>query len=124
VWGPFGIALQYNSGLAFSLLSGRSTVLTVVLAIGVVVLAVLMWRLRHAAPAVGAGLILGGGLGNLSERIVGTHHGRVADYITLTHWPTFNVADACITVGAVVLAVALLFDHPVAARPADKASAS
>ena len=54
--------------------------------------------------AVGGGLVLGGGVGNLSERVVSGHHGLVADFITLSHWPTFNVADACITVGVVVLA--------------------
>ena len=40
------------------------------------------------------------------------HHGLVADFITLSHWPTFNVADACITVGVVVLVASLLFGHP------------
>jgi len=59
--------------------------------------------------------VLGGGLGNLSERIVSAHHGLVADFITLSHWPTFNLADACITVGVVVIAAALVFEHPVGA---------
>jgi signal peptidase II len=112
VWGPFGLALQFNSGLAFSLFTGRSTLLTVVLGVGVVVLAVLVARVRTTAQAVGGGLVLGGGVGNLSERVVSGHHGEVADFITLSHWPTFNVADACITLGIVVLAVSVLFGHP------------
>jgi signal peptidase II len=108
------LALQFNSGLAFSLFTGRSTLLTVLLGVGVVVLGVLVARVRTRAQAVSGGLILGGGLGNLSERVVSGHHGQVADFITLSHWPTFNVADACITVGVIVLAVSLI--HPAGAR--------
>jgi signal peptidase II len=115
VWGPFGLALQFNSGLAFSLFTGRSTLVTVVLGIGVVVLAILVTRVHTMPQAIGAGLVLGGGLGNLSERVVGIHHGQVADFITLSHWPTFNVADASITVGVVVVAAAILFGRPVGA---------
>jgi len=112
LWGPFGLALQFNSGLAFSLFTGRSTLVTVVLGMGVVVLGVLLARVRTMTPAIGGGLVFGGGLGNLSERIVGVHHGRVADFITLSHWPTFNVADACITIGVIVVAAYLVFGRP------------
>jgi len=61
--------------------------------------------------AVGAGLVLGGAIGNLSERIVGTHGGQVPDFITLDYWPTFNLADACVTIGIVVVVVSLLLGH-------------
>jgi signal peptidase II len=115
VWGPFGFALQFNSGLAFSLFTGRATLVTVLLGIGVIVLAVLVARVRTISQAIGGGLVLGGGLGNLSERVVSNHHGRVADFITLSHWPTFNVADACITLGVIVIAASVLLDHPVGA---------
>ena len=47
-------------------------------------------------------------MGNLSERIVGGHGGRVPDFITFDYWPTFNVADACVTVGVIVIMAALL----------------
>ena len=112
------MALQFNSGLAFSLFTGRATLVTVLLGVGVVVLAVLVARVRTMPQAVGGGLVLGGGLGNLSERVVSDHHGLVADFITLSHWPTFNVADACITVGVIVLAASVLLDRPTAARAA------
>jgi signal peptidase II len=115
LWGPFGLALQFNSGLAFSLFTGRATYVTVLLGVGVAVLAVFVLRVRTMPQAVGGGLVLGGGLGNLSERVVSAHHGLVADFITLSHWPTFNVADACITIGVIVVIVSLLFDHPVRA---------
>jgi signal peptidase II len=55
-------------------------------------------------------------VGNLSERVVSGHHGLVADFITLSHWPTFNVADACITVGVVVLVASMIFAHPAGSR--------
>ena len=112
VWGPFGLELQFNSGLAFSLFTGRATLVTVLLGVGVLVLGALVARVRSWSQAVGGGLVLGGGLGNLSERVVSDHHGLVADFITLSHWPTFNVADACITIGVVLLAISLLVDHP------------
>ena len=51
------------------------------------------------------GLLLGGALGNLTDRLFRGHHGAVVDFITLTHWPTFNVADSSITIGAVLVIV-------------------
>jgi signal peptidase II len=118
VWGPFGLALRFNSGLAFSLFDGQASAVTALLAIGIVVLGALMWRVRTLPQAVGGGLALGGALGNLSERIVSNgHHGQVADFITLSHWPTFNVADACITVGVIVLAASFVFAHPDSRAP-------
>jgi signal peptidase II len=56
---------------------------------------------------VGFGLVLGGAVGNLGDRWFRGHHGAVVDYITLSHWPTFNVADAGITIGVVVVALSL-----------------
>jgi signal peptidase II len=111
VWGPFGLALTFNSGFAFSLFSGRAVVITVLLCIGVVVLAWVVAQVRTVPMAVGAGLVLGGAIGNLSERIVGGHGGRVPDFITLDYWPTFNFADACVTVGVIIVIAALLFGH-------------
>jgi len=109
LWGPLGLALTFNSGFAFSLFSGRAVVVTVFLCIGVVVLAFVVARVRTVPLAVGAGLVLGGAVGNLSERIVGTHGGQVPDFITLDYWPTFNLADACVTVGVIVVVACLLF---------------
>jgi len=109
LWGPVGLALTFNSGFAFSLFSGRAIAVTILLCIGVVVLAFVVAQVKTVPLAVGAGLVLGGAIGNLSERIVGVHGGRVPDFITLDHWPTFNVADACVTVGVIILVAALLF---------------
>jgi signal peptidase II len=116
VWGPFGLALTFNSGFAFSLFSGRATVVTVLLCVGVVVLAAVVAQVKTPPLAVGAGLVLGGAAGNLIQRIFGGHGGQVPDFITLEHWPTFNVADACVTVGVIVAVAALLLGDRSALR--------
>lgn len=105
VLGPFGLAVQYNSGSAFSLFTGDGPVLVVVSAVLAVALVVAAWRSRSRVAQVGIGLVLGGAIGNLADRLFRGHHGDVVDFITLSHWPTFNVADACITVGLVLLVV-------------------
>ena len=117
VWGRSGLALTYNSGFAFSLFSGRGVLVTVVLCIGVVVLAFVVAQVRTLPLAVGSGLVLGGAVGNLSERIVGGPGGQVPDFITLRYWPTFNLADACVTIGVIIIIVALLFGARAPVRP-------
>jgi signal peptidase II len=108
LWGPVGLGLTYNSGFAFSLFSGRAWLITALLCAGVVALAVVVSRVRTVPLAIGAGLVLGGAAGNLSERIVGGPGGMVPDFVTLNFWPTFNLADASVTVGVIIVIVALL----------------
>ena len=106
--GPIGLRLTFNSGAAFSLFTGSSG-LTIVVAIGVIaLLGWLAWLSRTVGLSIALGLILGGALGNLSDRLLRGHHGAVVDFITLSHWPTFNVADASITVGAILVAAVSL----------------
>ena len=109
LWGPFGLALTFNSGFAFSLFSGRAVIVTVLLCVGVLVLAWVVAQVRTVPLAIGAGLVLGGAVGNLSERIAGGHGGKVPDFVTLNYWPTFNFADACVTIGVVIVIVSMLF---------------
>ena len=123
VWGPFGLALTYNSGFAFSLFSGRGLLVTVILCIGVLVVAFVVAQVRTMPLAVGSGLVLGGAIGNLSERIVGGPGGDVPDFITLRDWPTFNLADACVTVGVIVIIVSLLFGGRGSVRPGAEGAA-
>jgi signal peptidase II len=109
VWGPFGLALTYNSGFAFSVFTGRGTLITVLLSVFVVVMVAIVARVQTLPYAVGAGLVLGGAIGNLSERIVGPGPGgQVPDFVTLRFWPTFNLADASVTIGVIILIVTLL----------------
>jgi signal peptidase II len=106
--GPFGLALEYNSGTAFSLLEGAGDWIVPVVVAVLAVVGWLAWRAERTLLTVAYGLVLGGALGNLADRVFRGHHGDVADFVTLRHWPTFNVADACITVGVVLLVIALL----------------
>jgi signal peptidase II len=101
-----------NPGAAFSI-GATSAVMTVVfslIAVGVII-AILRTsrRLRSAPWAITLGLLLGGAVGNLGDRIFrspGPFRGYVVDWIQLPHWPVFNVADSCIVCGG-VLAVLL-----------------
>jgi signal peptidase II len=109
LWGPFGLTLTFNSGFAFSLFSGRAVIVTVLLCVGVIVLAWVVAQVRTVPLAIGGGLVLGGAVGNLSERIAGGHGGQVPDFVTLNYWPTFNFADACVTIGVVIVIISMLF---------------
>jgi signal peptidase II len=111
VIGPFGFNLTFNSGVAFSLFTGASGVVVAAAVAAVAVLVVVTWRSQSAAMSVGLGMVLGGALGNLSDRVFRGHHGSVVDFVTLTHWPTFNVADASISLGAVLVAALALFQR-------------
>lgn len=108
---------QQNAGAAFSFLAGASgwqRWFFVVLATGVsTVIAVWLWRIRAEGPLVlmaGLSLVLGGAIGNLIDRI---RLGYVTDFIQVWfgNWafPSFNVADAAISVGAALLVIDALF---------------
>lgn|GEM_PF-403456 len=111
VLGPLGLGLTYNSGTAFSLLPGSGdwlVPLVVVLLAGVCWLA---WHTRRRLLAVAYGLVLGGALGNIGDRLFRGRHGDVVDFVRLRDWPTFNVADACITVGVALVVGVMLFSR-------------
>ena len=108
---------QQNTGAAFSFLAGASgwqRWFFVVLATGVSgVIAVWLWRIRLTGPlilAAGLALVLGGAVGNLIDRI---RLGYVTDFfqVWFGEWafPSFNVADSAITVGAALLIIDALF---------------
>jgi signal peptidase II len=108
VIGPLDLELSLNTGSAFSLLQGQDILLIVVAAVLVAGLSVLVWRAPTTARAATLGLILGGALGNLSDRLFRGDHGAVVDFVALHFWPTFNVADASIVVGCGLLLVSLI----------------
>ncbi len=108
---PGVLDLQYteNHDVAFSLLRpaaipGRPMVLLVLAAIGTVFVAFLWWRRRDLATTaehVGWSLTMAGALGNMVDRVL---RGYVVDFIHVRHWPVFNVADALVVAGVVLLA--------------------
>ena len=79
----------------------------------VIVLAVWLTRTDRTTVALGLGLIIGGAIGNVIDRI---RFGAVFDFLDFHafgfHWPAFNVADSAISVGAVILVVDSLFVRP------------
>ena len=98
-----------NTGAAFGLAQGATVLLSGVALVVVVVIARTAHRLRSAPWALSLGLILGGALGNLGDRLFrapGPLRGAVVDFIDLPRWPSFNVADSAIVVGG-LLAVLL-----------------
>jgi signal peptidase II len=112
VLGPVYLVLTYNSGAAFSLGRGITPIVeTIVVALVVWLLAISRRMSRSATmpAAAGLGLLLGGALGNLGDRLfrhTPGHPGSVVDFIqAVSWWPVFNVADASIVVGVIVLIV-------------------
>ncbi|HWB38214.1 MAG TPA: signal peptidase II [Rugosimonospora sp.] len=123
-----------NSGAAFSMLSNQTWLFTVVATLALVWIAVLAKLLRSYAWAVALGLVAGGALGNLADRVFrapGFLVGHVVDYISLfgpngEHFAIFNLADSMLCVG-VALAVLLELtgfrrDGTRAGRRADRAA--
>ena len=106
VVGSLQLALSFNSGVAFSLGEG-SGLAVVPIALAVVLVVVFVARsLTGRLAAVSVGLVVGGAVGNLVDRLLRSHDGAVVDFIDLQWWPVFNVADAAIVVGGILLALA------------------
>jgi signal peptidase II len=104
----FSLTLSHNAGAAFSTGTSYTVVLTVI-ALAVIALCIRMARrLGSAGWAVALGLVLGGSLGNVTDRIFrppSPFHGHVVDFLQVPHWPVFNIADSSISVAAVLFVV-------------------
>ena len=111
---PFwNFVLVWNYGISFGLFGGGAvSPLILAAATGAISLGVAVWLARATSwyTAVAAGLILGGAIGNIIDRLM---YGAVVDFIDWHvsgyHWPVFNIADAAITLGVVVLISESLF---------------
>jgi signal peptidase II len=119
VW-TLRFALAFNDGVAFSL--GRGSGLAVIpVAVAVIVVMVLLARtMEGRLPGLCVGLIVGGAVGNVADRLFRGNGGAVVDFIDLQWWPVFNVADACIVCGGIGLGLLALLhkDQPPAASEA------
>ncbi len=109
--GFFDLVHARNTGIAFSIFHDaspfiRELLLPILSAVAVVVILALFWKQGKAASRIrwALALILAGAAGNLYDRLA---YGYVVDfldfYVGSWHWPAFNVADSCITVGAALL---------------------
>ncbi len=117
--GFFNLVLATNTGAAFGLLSGAQTlarqlffVVVALIALGVMIFSYRHFKASGRIFAYAVGLIAGGAMGNLIDRL---RFGAVTDfldfYIKDYHWPAFNLADSAITVGAGLFLVGFWLDE-------------
>jgi signal peptidase II len=104
--GPLGLTLSHNRGVAFGIAGGAGAGLVLVSVGALGVIAYLFAR-STAKPWmwVAVGLLAGGALGNLADRV---RADAVTDYVDVGSWPAFNLADVAITCGVVLLVLLFL----------------
>jgi signal peptidase II len=113
----FNLVSAWNRGVGFSLLVMQGAAGPYILAGAALVIAggmvVWLWRTRRLLPAAALGLIIGGALGNVIDRL---RYGAVFDFLDFhladNHFPAFNVADSSLSIGVVLLIIDGLFDGP------------
>jgi signal peptidase II len=108
VLGPLTLTLAHNTGVAFGLAGGAGAGLVLVTLAALGLIAYVFGRdPGRAGMWVAVGLLAGGAIGNLIDRITA---GEVTDYIDLGSWPPFNLADVAITVGVALMVLIYLRD--------------
>ena len=100
--GPFSIHQVQNSGIAFGLFGSRTSIVIAVTGIAVAAMLVFFARSgrRHPVLPVALGLVLGGSIANLIDRV---RLGHVTDFLDFVAWPAFNLADTFIVFGVTIL---------------------
>ena len=109
----FNLTLEFNEGASFSMMggvmAGKPLLMAALTGALTLVFAVMAFRARSPLERAGFALVVGGALGNIVDRL---RQGAVTDFLDLYwrdwHWPTFNVADVGITLGAVLILAASL----------------
>ena len=109
----FNLTLGFNEGASFGMMggvmAGKPLLMAVLTGALTLAFAVMAFRAQHALERAGFALVVGGALGNIIDRV---RQGAVTDFLDLYwrdwHWPTFNVADIAITLGAVLILAASL----------------
>ncbi|WP_208877006.1 signal peptidase II [Streptomyces armeniacus] len=108
----FGTVLRLevirNKGAAFGIGEALTIVLTVIAAVVIVVIARIARKLYSTPWAIALGMLLGGALGNLTDRVFrspGVFQGAVVDFIAPTHFAVFNLADSAIVCGGILIVV-------------------
>ena len=100
------LRLVRNPGAAFGVAQGLTIVLTLIAVAVILVILRIARRLRSPMWALGLGLVLGGAIGNLVDRIFrapALFRGHVVDFVELPHWPVFNLADSAIVTGGLLM---------------------
>ncbi len=100
--GPFSIHHVQNTGIAFGLFADSTTAVIVLTTTAVVAMLVFFGRTaqRHPLLPVALGLVIGGSIANLIDRV---RLGHVTDFLDFDYWPAFNLADTFIVVGVGLL---------------------
>ena len=116
VIGPFSIHHVQNSGIAFGLFAQATGVVIVLTLVAVGWMIVYFFRsgARHPLLPVAVGLLIGGSISNLADRI---RLGHVTDFLDLRYWPAFNLADSFIVIGVAILLGALVAADRAPRRP-------
>ncbi len=112
----FNLVLTWNNGISFGLFNNDSkfnALVISVIGIGIVLFLIgLLSRAETKKLKIGLGLIIGGAIGNIIDRGI---YGAVMDFLDIHignyHWPAFNIADSCITIGAIILVIDSLFSQ-------------
>jgi signal peptidase II len=107
VLGPFSIHHVQNSGIAFGLFASATAAVIVLTTIAVAWMIGYFARsgARHPLLPVAVGLLIGGSVSNLADRV---RLGHVTDFLDLRYWPAFNLADSFIEIGVAMLLAALV----------------
>jgi signal peptidase II len=110
--GFFRLTYAQNTGASFSIFYGQSDILAVVSIIGIILILVYAFVIYRRFPfldtrinKISLAMILGGTAGNLIDRL---HLGHVTDFIQISPWPIFNVADSSTVVGVIIFALSIL----------------
>jgi signal peptidase II len=107
----FNLTMVWNEGVSFGLLQGFGIWPLTLLALGISAIFI-VWIFKSStwAECIALAMIVGGAIGNVIDRL---RFGAVADFFDVYaygyHWPAFNIADACITIGVVILLIHGLF---------------
>jgi signal peptidase II len=114
VW-TLQLNLTFNSGMAFGRGKGLGPVIGVLALVVIVAMLVSLRRSGSRLAAVGVGLVIGGALGNVLDRLfrgdTGFLQGAVVDFIDVQWWPVWNVADMGVVIGGILLVVVSLLDR-------------
>jgi len=116
VVGPFSIHHVTNSGIAFGLFASATSIVILLTGFAVAWMLYFFARSgsRHPVLPVALGLVIGGSVSNLLDRV---RLGHVTDFLDFRYWPAFNLADTFIVVGVAALLLALVVSDREATRP-------
>ena len=101
--GAISLRLAFNPGGVFGLGQGFTSVFLVATIVVIFGILFAVRRLVDTRWVIPLGLVLGGGIGNLVDRLFRDHDGKVVDFIDLHVWPIFNLADSAIVIGVGIL---------------------